>query len=152
VTIGFLSDLVQFFNENQSGWALWNFSGSFGILNSDRSDCTYEYFQGYQLDRQMLDILTRNDNTGVTVPDSPQALVTFPSPAKDYLSIATHGFSGVVCVDIFDVSGRLMKSFRTVPDGSETLQLDVSDIRSGMYLVALVNKGFRYTGKIIIHE
>jgi endoglucanase len=39
------------------GWALWNFRGSFGILDSGRSDAPYENFQGHQLDRRMLDLL-----------------------------------------------------------------------------------------------
>jgi hypothetical protein len=55
VTIDFLTDLSTFFAENNIGWALWNFNGSFGILNSDRIDCQYEQYQGYRLDRKMLD-------------------------------------------------------------------------------------------------
>ena len=41
------------------GWALWNFRGSFGILDSQREDVKYEEFHGHQLDRKMLDLLRR---------------------------------------------------------------------------------------------
>jgi endoglucanase len=39
------------------GWALWNYRGSFGILDSGRSDVTYESWNGHQLDREMLKLL-----------------------------------------------------------------------------------------------
>lgn len=41
------------------GWALWNFRGSFGILDSGRSDVAYEDVRGHQLDRQFLELLQR---------------------------------------------------------------------------------------------
>ena len=41
------------------GWALWNFRGSFGILDSERKDVTYEDYQGHKLDRELLEILQR---------------------------------------------------------------------------------------------
>ena len=42
------------------GWALWNFRGSFGILDSEREDVKYEPFEGRQLDRQMLELLQQH--------------------------------------------------------------------------------------------
>ena len=39
------------------GWALWNFRGEFGVLDSQRTDVKYENFHGHQLDRQMLELL-----------------------------------------------------------------------------------------------
>jgi hypothetical protein len=41
------------------GWALWNFRGSFGILDSGRADVAYEDFRGHKLDRQFLELLQR---------------------------------------------------------------------------------------------
>jgi aryl-phospho-beta-D-glucosidase BglC (GH1 family) len=41
------------------GWALWNFRGSFGVLDSGRADVQYEDFEGHQLDRKLLDLLQR---------------------------------------------------------------------------------------------
>ncbi len=39
------------------GWALWNFTGSFGICDSGRYDIAYETWHGRQLDRAMLEVL-----------------------------------------------------------------------------------------------
>lgn len=152
VTIGFLSDLIKLFNENQTGWALWNFSGSFGILNSDRSDCTYEPFQGYNLDREMLETLTQLSNTQAFTQENTKMLVTYPSPARDFLCIPSADFTGQTSVDILDTSGRLLKTFRMVADPPEVMRIDVSDIRPGVYLVSLINNSTLFTGKIIIQE
>jgi endoglucanase len=57
ITLDFLGDLVPVFNEYNRGFALWNLEGSFGIINSGRTDCNYESYEGDLLDRKMLDIL-----------------------------------------------------------------------------------------------
>lgn len=38
-------------------WPLWNLRGSFGVLDSQRTDIEYEGFRGHQLDRAMLELL-----------------------------------------------------------------------------------------------
>jgi len=39
------------------GWALWNFRGNFGVLDSQRADVAYENWHGHQLDRKLLTLL-----------------------------------------------------------------------------------------------
>ncbi len=39
------------------GWALWNFTGSFGVCDSGRYDIEYETWHGRKLDRGMLEVL-----------------------------------------------------------------------------------------------
>jgi endoglucanase len=39
------------------GWAMWNFRGGFGILDSERADVKYEDFKGHKLDRKMLEVI-----------------------------------------------------------------------------------------------
>jgi len=36
---------------------MWNFRGSFGIMDSDRRDVQYEDFHGHKLDRKLLSLL-----------------------------------------------------------------------------------------------
>jgi hypothetical protein len=43
--------------ENGIGYALWNFRGDFGILDSGRKDIQYEDWYGHKLDRKMLKLL-----------------------------------------------------------------------------------------------
>jgi len=39
------------------GYALWNFRGPFGILDSGRQDVRYEDWHGHALDRRLLSLL-----------------------------------------------------------------------------------------------
>jgi endoglucanase len=60
VCLAWMSDLLSLWKEAGWGWALWNLRGSFGIVDSGRSDVNYENFEGHRLDRKMLDLLMAN--------------------------------------------------------------------------------------------
>lgn len=57
VVLAWMRDCLALWKEAGWGWALWNFRGSFGILDSGRTDVAYEPWRGHQLDRAMLDLL-----------------------------------------------------------------------------------------------
>jgi aryl-phospho-beta-D-glucosidase BglC (GH1 family) len=57
VTLAYLTVVVSIFNKNKVGYAMWNLIGSMGIINSERTDCTYEQYRGKQLDREMTTIM-----------------------------------------------------------------------------------------------
>ena len=59
VVMRWMEDQLTLWKEAGWGWALWNFRGSFGILNSERADVAYEDFQGMKLDREMLELLKK---------------------------------------------------------------------------------------------
>jgi hypothetical protein len=59
VVLRWMEDCLANWQAAGMGWALWNFRGSFGILDSERDDVEYEDFAGHQLDRKMLDLLQR---------------------------------------------------------------------------------------------
>jgi endoglucanase len=57
VVLPWMRDCLANWKEAGWGWALWNFRGSFGILDSGRSDVPYESWHGHKLDRAMLEVL-----------------------------------------------------------------------------------------------
>jgi endoglucanase len=59
VVLAWMQDCLDLWKANNWGWSLWNLSGSFGVLDSNRSDVTYESYKGRKLDRAMLDLLRR---------------------------------------------------------------------------------------------
>jgi endoglucanase len=59
VALAWMRDFLSLWKEAGWGWALWNFRGSFGILDSERADVDYEPFRGHKLDRKMLELLRR---------------------------------------------------------------------------------------------
>jgi endoglucanase len=54
VVLAWMRDYVDLWTVAGWGWAMWNFTGSMGILDSDRADVEYENWHGHKLDRQML--------------------------------------------------------------------------------------------------
>ncbi len=59
VVLRWMEDCLANWKQAGLGWALWNFRGPFGILDSERPDVQYESFHGHRLDRQMLELLQR---------------------------------------------------------------------------------------------
>jgi len=60
VFLAWFEDVMQILKAHGIGYALWNFRGSFGILDSARTDVEYEDWHGHGLDRALLDLLQRH--------------------------------------------------------------------------------------------
>jgi aryl-phospho-beta-D-glucosidase BglC (GH1 family) len=59
VFLAWFNDVLDILTSNNIGFALWEFSGTFGVLNSDREDVAYEDWHGQKLDRKLLDLIRR---------------------------------------------------------------------------------------------
>jgi endoglucanase len=54
-----MSDALAEFKKAGWGWALWNFTGGFGICDSGRNDVAFETWHGRKLDKAMVELLQR---------------------------------------------------------------------------------------------
>ena len=59
VTLRWMEDLLDVLKQFNIGYALWNFKGGFGILDSERKGAQYVDFPGHQLDKKMLDLMKK---------------------------------------------------------------------------------------------
>ncbi|GAB3258630.1 cellulase family glycosylhydrolase [Larkinella harenae] len=59
VFLAWFGDVLDILTSNGIGFALWEFSGSFGVLNSDRADVAYEDWHGHKLDRKLLNLMAK---------------------------------------------------------------------------------------------
>lgn len=59
VFMGWFTDVMEVLKKHGIGYALWNFRGSFGILDSGRTDIEYADWHGHKLDRKLLELLQR---------------------------------------------------------------------------------------------
>lgn len=57
VALAWMRDFLDLWREAGWGWALWNLRGSFGVVDSGRTDVAYEDWQGHKLDRAMLELI-----------------------------------------------------------------------------------------------
>lgn len=56
-TLAWFEDALDILGELEAGWALWNFRGPFGVLDTERPGTKYEDWYGHQLDRPLLNLL-----------------------------------------------------------------------------------------------
>ena len=57
VTLAWMEDWLVNWKRAGWGWAMWNFRGAFGPVDSGRTDVTYENWKGLKVDRKMLDLI-----------------------------------------------------------------------------------------------
>jgi endoglucanase len=59
VFLSWFSDVLDILSENKIGFAVWEFIGDFGILDSGRKDVAYEDWHGHKLDRKFLELIRK---------------------------------------------------------------------------------------------
>jgi|ERR1035437_353886 aryl-phospho-beta-D-glucosidase BglC (GH1 family) len=59
VFLAWFGDVLDILSKNNIGFAVWNFIGDFGVLNSGRTDVAYEDWHGEKLDRKFLNLLMK---------------------------------------------------------------------------------------------
>lgn len=59
VFLAWFEDVISILTASDIGYALWNFRGDFGIMDSGRSDIEYADWYGHKLDKKLLDLLKK---------------------------------------------------------------------------------------------
>ena len=57
VALAWMRDQLELWKEAGWGWAMWNFRGAFGPVDSGRADVNYEDLRGHKVDREMLKLI-----------------------------------------------------------------------------------------------
>ena len=60
VFLAWFGDVTDILSQNGIGYALWNFRGDFGILDSGRADVKYTDWHGHKLDSKLLDLIKKH--------------------------------------------------------------------------------------------
>lgn len=60
VFLAWFGDVLDILTSHGIGWALWQFRGDFGVMDSGRTDVEYEDWHGHRLDRGLLELLRRH--------------------------------------------------------------------------------------------
>jgi len=59
VFLAWFEDVLNVLTAQDIGYSLWEFRGSFGLIDSGREDVSYEDWDGHKLDRKLLDLLMK---------------------------------------------------------------------------------------------
>jgi endoglucanase len=57
VALAWMKDYLELWKQAGWGWAMWNFRGAFGPLDSGRKDVNYEDWKGHKVDRKMMELI-----------------------------------------------------------------------------------------------
>ncbi len=60
VFLAWFGDVTDILSSHDIGYALWNFRGDFGILDSGREDVAYTDWYGHKLDQKLLDLIRKH--------------------------------------------------------------------------------------------
>jgi endoglucanase len=60
VFLAWFGDVLDILTTHKIGYALWNFRGDFGILDSRREDLDYQDWHGHKLDAKLLELLKQH--------------------------------------------------------------------------------------------
>jgi aryl-phospho-beta-D-glucosidase BglC (GH1 family) len=60
IALRWLTDLLHVFKEFGWGYAMWGFQGPFGIIEHGRAGARFEAISGYQVDRDLFDLMLEN--------------------------------------------------------------------------------------------
>jgi endoglucanase len=59
VFLAWFEDVMATLEKHAIGFALWNFRGGFGVMDSGRTDIEYEDWHGHKLDRKLLAVMQK---------------------------------------------------------------------------------------------
>lgn len=59
IFLAWFGDVIDILTKGGIGYALWNFRGDFGIIDSNRTDIEYKDWYGHKLDSKLLDLLQK---------------------------------------------------------------------------------------------
>jgi hypothetical protein len=59
VFLAWFTDVLDILSSNKIGFAVWNFIGDFGVLDSNRADVNYVDWYGHKLDKKFLDLMMK---------------------------------------------------------------------------------------------
>ena len=77
------------------------------------------------------------------------SLFIYPNPANEVLHISFAPQSSPVTIQLFDLTGRNIKSINT---SANNFEIDVSDLNNGIYFCMITGKDFTASRKVIISK
>jgi photosystem II stability/assembly factor-like uncharacterized protein len=152
---------IEFIDENE-GWffrssilyysidggSSWN---SYGFMHSMTDICFIENKYGWIFGSNSLMYKYHDLSTGITEKERAE-LAVFPNPVSDILTIQLPcTMTDRDIINIFDISGKLIMN-RQIKNNMSIVQLDVSFLPDGMYIMEYKNRTQRQTTKFLKHD
>jgi hypothetical protein len=100
--------------------------------------------------RKEFKITSSNNSAGIEELAS-EGFVIYPNPATDNINVAFEAQNGTYEISIIDLTGRVIASSSlTNVSGAQVVEMPVSEIANGNYLVSIVKDGMKFTQKVTV--
>jgi hypothetical protein len=100
--------------------------------------------------RREFKITSSTNTTGLETLSS-EGFSIYPNPASDKINVAFEAQNGSYQISIVDITGRVLSTQRlTNASGSQVVEMPVSELATGNYLVSIVKDGLKFTQKITV--
>ncbi|MDZ7740749.1 MAG: T9SS type A sorting domain-containing protein [Bacteroidota bacterium] len=143
---------IELIDEENMGLSYWAYpaqgSGYFRICDLDGS--VIKSFEP-EFGRSIYYSFLQGDISYVEKPYLDRLVKIFPNPASDMLNVAFDQLSGEAELRMYDIQGKLLiyDKFRI---GEEEHKLDISMLRSGLYLVNLNTDQLQIRKKLVVKQ
>ncbi|MGJ8661160.1 MAG: T9SS type A sorting domain-containing protein [Bacteroidota bacterium] len=95
--------------------------------------------------------ITSSTNTTGLEALSTEGFAIYPNPATDKVNVAFEAQNGTYQISIVDLTGRVLATQSlTNASGSQVVEMPVSELATGNYLVTIVKDGLKFTQKISV--
>ncbi len=96
-------------------------------------------------------VVTVTITTGIVEKDELEILI-YPNPGRKEFQVTGYGLQvSQATVEIYDLNGRKLLE-KQIPAGTATMEIDVSGLKSGVYLCRLIMENKNVTKKLIIQK
>ncbi|MFA6262038.1 MAG: T9SS-dependent M36 family metallopeptidase [Bacteroidia bacterium] len=89
-------------------------------------------------------------NSGLNEATAWQQIHVYPNPAKDRLNIALPDMAGNVNIELFDIAGKRVLSQAHTIDLDARIELALTQIEKGMYILRISNGALSYQTKVVV--
>ncbi|MEY4902699.1 MAG: hypothetical protein RLZZ292_514 [Bacteroidota bacterium] len=118
-----------------------HFSGNTATM----MDATGETF-ALQVEDLIIPIQRKASNAAINTPINEAQVLTYPNPVNDIVHIYLNGGYEATTVSIYSSTGQLVQS---TPASGKTIELNVSDLNAGMYLLKVVTNNGTVVKKMV---
>lgn len=109
-----------------------------------------DYWKGGFLPFMMYEFYYSEEPTGLPVVALPEPLVIYPNPASSDLNIQWTGADESIDITIIAVDGKIIRLYENYPArAGETLTLDVSQLKNGIYFIRTQGKTSSRVGRFL---
>ena len=76
----------------------------------------------------------------------------YPNPAQNFINIVANNNLGLCTISVFNTSGVMAKQYKATVNQQQPYSIDLSGIKSGVYIINIKNHDLSISQKIVVKQ